>query len=132
MTETLITLGYGSNASIAGVVTQGFLPSGGGGTATSYTLTGPSSVTPGVPSTFTITPNGTTTATVTPSIAGLTGVFSPSTITLNNTTPVMFTFTPNYLGTLSTTNSGGLSNPSPISLTEGGSGGGGTIGLTFC
>jgi alpha-beta hydrolase superfamily lysophospholipase len=64
--------------------------------------------------TLTYTPNGTTTATVTPAQTGVSGTFSPATIALNGTAPVAVTFTPSSQGTavFTSTNNGGLTNPS--------------------
>lgn len=121
MAQAIITEGFGPNATIQGVISQGFLGAS-GSVATSYTFTGPSSGIKGQALTYTLTPNGTTTAIVTPATTD-TGVFSPTTITLNNTSPVTFTYTPTVIGTatLSVSNNGSLSDPSSIvlSVTDG-------------
>ena len=91
---------------------------------TSYSLTGPTTVVKGTTYTYTLTGTGTTSATVTPA-ASLSGTFSPTTVNLNNTTPVTFTFTPTQFGNcvLSTTNNGGLPDPSSLNLQVSNTGG---------
>ncbi|NHN88825.1 SGNH/GDSL hydrolase family protein [Acetobacter conturbans] len=90
--------------------------------ATTYTLTGSSSLTINTAGTYTLTPNAALSAsvTVTPACT-LAGTFSPATLTLasGSTTAVTFTFTPTASGsgTLSTTNSGTLTNPASLALT---------------
>ena len=87
--------------------------------ATAYTLTGPSSGTSGSPSSaFTVQASGSLSAavTVTPSDGGNGGTFSPTTVTLaaGNNSSATFTYTPASTGskTISTTNSGSLTNRS--------------------
>jgi hypothetical protein len=91
--------------------------------ATQYSVGGPASGPSGVASAnFTLSTNGTTTTdtVVTPSDGGAGGTFSPSTVTLPaNASAVStgtFTYTPSSTGakTLSFTNSGTLTNPSPV------------------
>lgn len=92
---------------------------GGSGSATSYTLTGPSTgLINTTSSNFTVQANGTTTALVTPADASHGGVFSPATVNLSNVSPVNFTYTPLQTGTfnISTTNGGALTNPAAISF----------------
>ena len=92
--------------------------------ATAYTLTGPISGAVGAASlAFTVTASGTlgNPAIVTPSDAGGSGGFAPTTITLaaGNNSSATFTYTPGSAGakTISTTNGGGLTNPSAIIYT---------------
>ncbi len=93
------------------------------GPATSVTLSGPSSGAVGVASTpFTVGANGgiTGTVTVTPSDGGAGGTFSPASVAISSGTPTAtFTYTPSTTGarSISVTNDGGLSNPSPITYT---------------
>lgn len=88
--------------------------------ATAYTLTGPSSGKVTVASTnFTVTPNGLFTGTVTPASSG-SGTFSPASLTWSSeTVGKTFTYTPSSTAgsphTISTTNSGSLTNPSSLS-----------------
>lgn len=92
------------------------------GAATSYTLTGPSSGNDGVASTnFTVTPNGLFTGTITPHTSG-TGTFTPTSLTYSSSSASQtFTYTPTTAvgspHSISTTNSGTLTNPSAISYT---------------
>jgi len=87
-----------------------------------YTLTGPSSGNTGSPSTpFTVAlPSGgvvSGTVTVTPHTTG-TGTFTPATVALTTAAPsATFTYTPTVSGTdtISTTNNGGLTDPSSLS-----------------
>lgn len=85
--------------------------------ATSYTFTGATTGSIGVPITYTLQANGVTSAIATPATTG-SGTFSPTTEALNGTTPVTLTYTPSAAGTvtLSVTNNGGLTNPPPITL----------------
>ncbi len=92
--------------------------------ATGYSLSGPSSgVVSVASSSFTVASNGTlaSAVTVTPSDAGGGGSFAPATETLaanpTNTSSASFTYTPASTGTktLSTTNTGGLTNPAAVS-----------------
>jgi hypothetical protein len=91
--------------------------------ATAVTLSGPSSGTVGVASTnFTVGANGaiTGTVTVTPSDGGAGGTFSPTSVAISSGTPTAtFTYTPSTTGarSISVTNNGGLTNPSPITYT---------------
>lgn len=94
------------------------------GVATSYTLTGPSSGSVGSPSTnFTITISGTTIGSTifTPSDGGGGGTFTPTTVTINAGTngSGTFTYTPASSGakTISTSDNGGLTDPSPLTYT---------------
>jgi hypothetical protein len=95
------------------------LPAGGG--ATAVTLTGPSSGLVSVASTnFTVGANGTITGTVTvtPNDSGGGGTFTPTSVNISAGSPTAtFTYTPASVGTksIAVTNSGGLSNPSPLS-----------------
>jgi hypothetical protein len=89
--------------------------------ANAVSLTGPANVPTGYPSTaYTITPNGPFTGTVTLA-STVPGTFSPSaTLTFSNSSSpqtVTFTASANGTGTISETNSGGLANASPISIT---------------
>jgi hypothetical protein len=82
--------------------------------ATALTLTGGTSGTVGVSSSFTVTPNGIVPVAdvITPSDSGNGGTFSPTsvTITSNSSAPVSFTYTPASTGTksISITNNQGL------------------------
>lgn len=92
---------------------------------TSYTLAGPSTGTPGVPSTnFTVAlPVGGAvagTVTITPSDGGGGGSFTPATVGLTTAAPsATFTYTPTTVGakTISVTNNGGLTNPGNLTYT---------------
>jgi len=91
--------------------------------ATTYTLSGPTSLTQNVASTYTVAlyPNGATATStvVTPAVSGVSGTFSPTTVTISTATPsATFTFTPTTggAGTLSTTNNNSLTDPSSISI----------------
>jgi hypothetical protein len=93
--------------------------------ASTYTLSGPSSGAPSVPSTnFTVAlPAGgvvPSTVTVTPSDGGGGGTFTPTTVNLSTGAPLAtFTYTPASTGakTLSVTNNGGLTNPGNLTYT---------------
>jgi hypothetical protein len=93
--------------------------------ATTYTLTGPSSGTVGVPSTnFTVAlPVGTSVpgpVTITPHDAGGGGTFTPTTVSLTTAAPsAQFTYTPATVGakTISTTNSSTLTDPASLTYT---------------
>lgn len=91
--------------------------------ATEITLSGPSSGTVGVASTnFTVGANGaiTGTITVTPSDSGGGGTFTPTSVNISSGTPTAtFTYTAASAAThsISVTNNGGLTNPTPISYT---------------
>jgi hypothetical protein len=93
--------------------------------ATSYTLTGPSAGTVGVPSTnFTVAlPVGTSVpgpVTITPHDAGGGGTFTPTTVSLTTAAPsAQFTYTPGTVGakTISTTNSSTLTDPASLTYT---------------
>jgi hypothetical protein len=99
----------------------GFIMSGGYpcGNAGSYAMAGPSSGDINTAYTYTDKANGATGVTATPSDSSHGGVFSPTTVTLSSA-PSTFTYTPLQTGTynLSSTNSGSLTNPSPISFTS--------------
>lgn len=101
------------NASAAIAV---FKAAGGASPATTYAVTGPTSGAVGVASTtFTATPDGTSSDTVTPATNG-SGTFTPGAVTFDGTaTPKTFTYTPTSTSgsphTLSFTNSGSLANP---------------------
>lgn len=92
--------------------------SGGSSAATAYTVAGPASGTCGVASTnFTVTPNGTSSATVTVSLSS----GGTATVTFDGTAAAKtFTITPSALGTitLTFTNSGSLTNQTPITYTS--------------
>uniref|UniRef100_A0A6P4FC03 GPI-anchored protein PB15E9.01c n=1 Tax=Drosophila rhopaloa TaxID=1041015 RepID=A0A6P4FC03_DRORH len=89
-----------------------------------YTLTGASSLTAGVASTYTITPGAgsasTQAITITP-LCTLAGTFSPAVISLpaGSTSAVTFTFTPTAsgVGTLSTNSNGALTDPGDLFIT---------------
>ena len=88
--------------------------------ATSYTASASaSSAAQGAAVTVSYTGNGPTTAPVTPSVAGVTGTFTPSTVTLSNSATVTTTFRATSTGTavLSSANSGGLTNPASLTVT---------------
>ena len=98
--------------------------------ATTYTLTGPSSGTVSTASgAFTVQASGSLSAavTVTPSDGGNGGTFSPTTVTLaaGNNSSATFTYTPASTGskTISTTNSGSLTNPAALAYTSNASSG---------
>lgn len=89
--------------------------------ATATTLSGPTVGMVGIPGTYTVGADGaiTGTVTVTPSDGGGGGTFSPTSVDISSGTPTAtFTYTNPTIGsyTISTTNNGGLSNPSSISL----------------
>jgi hypothetical protein len=92
-------------------------------TATAVTLSGPSTCTVGSPSTpFTVGANAalTSSVTVTPSDSGGGGTFSPTSVVISSGTPTAtFTYTAGSIGikSISVTNSGGLTNPSALSVT---------------
>lgn len=89
--------------------------------ATALTLTTTnSSVANNSPLTFTVSANGSLSGnvTVTPATSS-TGTFSPTTVTLTSSdTTKTFTYTPTVVGThsISITNSGGLTNPSAVTI----------------
>lgn len=93
-------------------------------TSTTYSLSGPSALTVGHSSTYTLTPNGSTgpsaDVVVTPSWQ-LSGVFSPLTVTLpaGSTAAHTFAFTPSVAGSgaLGVTNNGGLLDPAALTVT---------------
>lgn len=92
--------------------------------ATSYTLSGPSSGAVGTASSvFTVASGGSlaSAVTVTPSDGGAGGSFSPTTVTLSAGvgTSGTFTYTPASAGakTISATNNGGLTNPASVTYT---------------
>jgi hypothetical protein len=111
----------------AGLVRSGGWPCGGGagGAATSYTMSGPGSGNiDQATSNYTVQQNGTGTTIVTPADASHGGIFSPSSVTLNDQTPATFTYTPLQSASnpgatfnISATNNQSLSNPSPIPFT---------------
>ena len=89
--------------------------------ANAYTLSGPSSGQNGVASSnFTVTPNGSLSSStvVTPSDGGAGGTFTPATVTFpaSSSASQTFTYTPATTGsiTVSTSNNGGLTNPSSL------------------
>lgn len=90
------------------------------GLATTLTLTGPASGEVGEPSgVFTVTPNANYTGTVTPVAVGG-GTFSPNVLTFTSSSaPQIFIYTPATEGgkTISLSNSGSLSNPTPLAYT---------------
>jgi hypothetical protein len=90
-------------------------------TATAFTLTGPSTGTVGTASSnFTYTPNGSYTGTITPTMTGLAGTWSPTTLTWSGTnTAQTATFTASVagMGTANGTPSPSLTAPSSISYT---------------
>ena len=104
------------------IVSAAFLESG---DATATTLSGPTVGMAGLDSSnFTVGANGaiTGTVTVTPSDSSGGGTFTPSTVDISNGSPTgTFTYKNNTPGsyTISTTNNGGLSNPSSIVLAVG-------------
>ena len=67
-----------------------------------------------------LTGNGVTSQLVTLGVSGITGLFVPSSINLNNTTPVVVQFTPLSIGdgNVSATNSGSLTNPADRPFTS--------------
>ena len=93
--------------------------------AATYTLSGPSSGSSGVPSTnFTVAlPVGSAvlgSVTVTPNDSGAGGTFTPASVALTTGAPsATFTYTPVSSGTktIATTNNGGLTNPASLSYT---------------
>jgi len=96
------------------------------GGATAYTMTASSAtILSSQMDTLTFAPNGTvgSAVTVTPAVSGVTGTFSPTTITFasgaTSSSTQTVTFTPSSSGTavISATNSGSLTNPSSISIT---------------
>jgi len=135
-TTTAVDLIYGvtdaqaSNPLTAGsgftILEQGSVGGGGGGGATSYTLSGPSSVKVGQASAnFSVQPNASgSTATITPSDGGNGGTFSPATVAFDGTTaaktftytPLMSASNPGLSLSISTSNNGGLTDPSGVSL----------------
>jgi hypothetical protein len=86
--------------------------------ANSYTMTGPATLAAGATGTYTLTPNGNTTAQIAISDGGAGGVITTSPVTLNNKTPVTFTYrnnTPQTV-TLTSTNTVALFDPAPLSV----------------
>ncbi|MCH4091734.1 hypothetical protein [Acetobacter sp.] len=91
---------------------------------TTYTLTGTTSLTAGVASTYTITPGAGSPAsqaiTITP-LCSLAGIFSPAVVSLpaGSTSAVTLTFTPTAsgVGTLSTSSNGALTDPGDLFIT---------------
>lgn len=110
-----------TNSGNAAASIASFVPSG-GGAATAYTFTGPTSGTVNVASTnFTVTPDGDATGiTVTPASDG-SGSFTPSSVTFTGSGAETFTYTPTSTSgsphTLSVTDNGGLTDPSSIDYT---------------
>lgn len=92
--------------------------------ATAITMTGPSGGPNGsASSVFIIAANGVISGTVvvTPSSGGGGGTFTPSTVSISSGSPTAtFTYTPASVGvkTISASNNGSLSNPTPISYTS--------------
>ncbi|MFM0663325.1 SGNH/GDSL hydrolase family protein [Paraburkholderia sediminicola] len=91
--------------------------------ATAYTLTGPTTAYQGVASSnFTVAPNGSISSavTVTPSDGGAGGTFIPASVVfaVGNNDSVTFAYTPAVSGniTISSSNSGSLADPSPLTL----------------
>jgi len=99
------------------------------GAATAVTMSGPSSGTVLVASTnFTVGANGVITGTivVTPADGGAGGTFTPTTVSISSGSPTgTFTYTPATTGvkTISTSDDGGLTDPTPISYTSNAAGG---------
>lgn len=94
----------------------------GAGSATTYTLSGPSTCSIGHPSApFTVTPNGTSTNVITPSDGATGGTFSPTNVTFSGSGSKTFTYTAASSGThtISTTNNGSLTNPASVSIKAG-------------
>lgn len=87
--------------------------------ATTYVISLPASGGISVPISGSITPNGNTTDTVSIAVSPAGVTITPNPITLTGTTPVAFTATGTVLGahTLTPTNSGTMSNPSPFTYT---------------
>lgn len=95
--------------------------SGGGGGATGFTLSGPSSGFVGVPVTLSVTPDASVTDVVTLSDSGAGGTFSPSaTVTFTSSSATQNpTYTPSATGTktiTATSTAGGTVSGSPLSL----------------
>ena len=94
-------------------------------TASSYTLTGPSTDTiSSVSGPYTVTPDGVYTGTITPSDDGAGGTFTPSSLVFaNSSSPQTFTYTPASTGTLSisTTSSPSITDPGNLTLNVGSS-----------
>jgi hypothetical protein len=96
---------------------------GGGGGAGTYTLAGPSTLMLNVTTAnYTVQPVGSlgSPVTVTPTDGGHGGIFSPTSITMSGAGAQTFTYTPLQTGsyTIATTNGGGLTNPSAISVSS--------------
>lgn len=91
--------------------------------ATTLTNASPSNGYVGVASTnFTVGANGAITGTVvvTPNDGGAGGTFNPTTVSISSASPTgTFTYTPSTIGakTISTTNNGGLANPTSVTYT---------------
>jgi hypothetical protein len=114
-----ITLSNNASPAVANPGAKTLTVGAAAATATTYTLTGPSSGTVNVSSTdFTVVPvGGVFTGTITPSDGGEGGTFSPASLTWSATSDAKtFTYTPTTVGarTIATTNSGGLANPAGI------------------
>src|SRR5208283_3273543 len=96
------------------------MPSLGSNLAVAYTVVppSPSSGTVNVASAnFIVTPNGLFTGTITPAVSGITGTFSPTSLTWSGTADAKtFTFTPTQVGTatISATSGGLLIDPSGV------------------
>jgi hypothetical protein len=91
------------------------------GGATAYTLTAPGTPKGDVEAasgTFAVQLNGTpgSAVTITFSDGGAHGTFTPPTLTISDSSPYTATYTPRLVGThaISTTNNGGLTDPSPV------------------
>ncbi len=114
-------VGITSNSAANGTYDD-YTVTGGGGAATAYTFTGPTSGLLNVASTnFTVTPNGDATGiTVTPATDG-SGSFTPSSVTFTGSGAETFTYTPTSTAgsphTLSVTDDGGLTDPASIDYT---------------
>lgn len=83
-------------------------------TATSYTLSESATTGPvGTTVSLAFYANGLGTQTITPSVSGVSGTFTPTTIALNNLSPVNVSFVPTTSGTavFGSTNSGSLTDP---------------------
>lgn len=114
---------FSTTGTATGIWVQDVVAADASTSATSVTLSGPSSGSVGTASTnFTVGADGTITGTVTvtPSDSGSGGTFTPTTVNISSGSPTTtFTYTAASSGakTISVTNNGGLSNPSPITYT---------------